>query len=67
MPKGKPNILILWGDDIGYWNDSAYNLGMMAYKKPQHRRHLATSGRSGARIATDKGMQRPAVPAGSSN
>ena len=20
----KPNILILWGDDIGYWNLSAY-------------------------------------------
>ncbi len=25
----KPNILILWGDDIGYWNVSAYNQGMM--------------------------------------
>ena len=23
----KPNILILWGDDIGYWNISAYNQG----------------------------------------
>ena len=30
----KPNILILWGDDIGYWNVSAYNLGMMGYKTP---------------------------------
>src|SRR5215510_10763098 len=30
----KPNILILWGDDIGYWNISAYNLGMMGYKTP---------------------------------
>jgi arylsulfatase len=29
-----PNILILWGDDIGYWNISAYNLGMMGYKTP---------------------------------
>jgi hypothetical protein len=28
----KPNILILWGDDIGYWNLSAYNQGMMGYK-----------------------------------
>src|SRR5438477_7618422 len=28
----KPNILILWGDDIGYWNISAYNQGMMGYK-----------------------------------
>lgn len=29
-----PNILILWGDDIGYWNISAYNQGMMGYKTP---------------------------------
>jgi len=34
MPAKKPNILILWGDDIGYWNVSAYNLGMMGYKTP---------------------------------
>src|SRR5262245_37673750 len=30
----KPNILIIWGDDIGYWNVGAYNLGMMGYKTP---------------------------------
>jgi arylsulfatase len=30
----KPNILIIWGDDIGYWNVSAYNQGMMGYKTP---------------------------------
>src|SRR6267142_6423589 len=29
-----PDILILWGDDIGYWNISAYNQGMMGYKTP---------------------------------
>jgi arylsulfatase A-like enzyme len=29
-----PNILILWGDDIGYWNVSKYNQGMMGYKTP---------------------------------
>jgi arylsulfatase A-like enzyme len=29
-----PNILILWGDDIGFWNISAYNQGMMGYKTP---------------------------------
>ncbi|HET9446363.1 MAG TPA: sulfatase-like hydrolase/transferase, partial [Steroidobacteraceae bacterium] len=34
MATKKPNILILWGDDIGYWNISAYNLGMMRYKTP---------------------------------
>lgn len=32
--QNKPNILILWGDDIGYWNISAYNQGMMGYKTP---------------------------------
>src|SRR6266508_5120072 len=31
---GKPNILIIWGDDIGLWNISAYNQGMMGYKTP---------------------------------
>jgi arylsulfatase A-like enzyme len=31
---GKPNILIIWGDDIGYWNISAYSRGMMGYKTP---------------------------------
>ena len=30
----KPNIVVIWGDDIGYWNASAYNQGMMGYKTP---------------------------------
>jgi arylsulfatase A-like enzyme len=30
----KPNILILWGDDIGWFNVSAYNHGLMGYKTP---------------------------------
>jgi len=33
-PAKKPNILILWGDDIGGFNISAYNQGMMGYKTP---------------------------------
>jgi arylsulfatase A-like enzyme len=34
-PSGRPpNILIIWGDDIGYWNVSANNQGMMGYKTP---------------------------------
>jgi arylsulfatase len=34
-PSGaKPNILVIWGDDIGWWNVSAYNQGMMGYKTP---------------------------------
>jgi arylsulfatase len=30
----KPNILIIWGDDIGQFNVSAYNQGVMGYKTP---------------------------------
>ncbi len=32
--QDRPNILIIWGDDIGYWNASAYNQGMMGYETP---------------------------------
>jgi len=34
MATKKPNILIIWGDDIGWFNISAYNLGIMGYKTP---------------------------------
>ena len=34
MATKKPNILILWGDDIGWFNISAYNHGIMGYKTP---------------------------------
>ncbi len=34
MPDGKPNILVLWGDDIGTWNLSFFNRGMMGYTTP---------------------------------
>ncbi|QGM96683.1 arylsulfatase [Methylocystis parvus] len=30
----KPNILVIWGDDIGMWNISANSRGMMGYKTP---------------------------------
>ncbi|MCL6259820.1 arylsulfatase [Aquiflexum sp. TKW24L] len=30
----KPNILVIWGDDIGTWNISHNNRGMMGYKTP---------------------------------
>ena len=32
--KGKPNILVIWGDDIGWFNVSAYNHGIMGYRTP---------------------------------
>src|ERR1700712_5898296 len=30
----KPNILILWGDDIGWWNISDNSRGQMVYRTP---------------------------------
>src|SRR5262245_7190393 len=35
MPKtDKPNILVIWGDDIGISNLSCYSHGLMGYKTP---------------------------------
>ena len=34
MPEGKPNILIIWGDDIGWYNISHNNRGAMGYQTP---------------------------------
>lgn len=34
MPEKKPNILILWGDDIGWWNISYNSRGQMGYQTP---------------------------------
>jgi arylsulfatase len=30
----KPNILVIWGDDIGQSNISAYSMGLVGYKTP---------------------------------
>jgi arylsulfatase A-like enzyme len=30
----KPNILVIWGDDVGITNISAYSQGLMGYKTP---------------------------------
>jgi arylsulfatase A-like enzyme len=32
--QDKPNILIIWGDDVGMWNISAYHRGMMGGSTP---------------------------------
>ena len=34
VAQDKPNILIIWGDDIGWFNIKAYNMGMMGYDTP---------------------------------
>ena len=34
MVQNRPNILILWGDDIGWWNISFNSRGQMGYRTP---------------------------------
>jgi arylsulfatase A-like enzyme len=34
QPQAHPNILVIWGDDIGTWNISHNNHGMMGYQTP---------------------------------
>jgi arylsulfatase len=34
MAAEKPNILVIWGDDIGQSNVSAYTFGLMGYQTP---------------------------------
>ena len=48
-----PNILIIWGDDIGQFNISAYNNGMMGYKTP----NIDRIGKDGALFTDWYGQQ----------
>ena len=34
----KPNILVVWGDDIGQSNISAYTMGLVGYRTPKNYR-----------------------------
>ena len=34
MPDSQPNILVIWGDDIGITNLSCYSDGLMGYRTP---------------------------------
>jgi arylsulfatase A-like enzyme len=34
MPQDKPNIVVIWGDDIGISNLSCYSDGLMGYRTP---------------------------------
>ena len=45
MPNGQPNILILWGDDIGQSNLSCYSDGLMGYHTPNIDRVANEGGR----------------------
>ncbi|MCP3145013.1 arylsulfatase [Pyxidicoccus xibeiensis] len=52
-PGRKPNILVIWGDDIGLWNVSAYNQGMMGYRTP----NIDRIAREGALLTDCYGQQ----------
>ena len=49
----KPNILVIWGDDIGQFNISAYNNGMMGYRTP----NIDSIGHDGALFTDWYGQQ----------
>ena len=68
MPQGKPNILVIWGDDIGISNLSCYSDGLMGYRTPNIDRTAdevpgspTTTGSSPARRA--RGVHLRAEPA----
>jgi arylsulfatase A-like enzyme len=49
----KPNILVIMGDDIGWFNPSCYNSGMMGYKTP----NIDRIAKEGARFTDWYGQQ----------
>ena len=53
-PSGsKPNILVIWGDDIGVANISAYSNGLMGYETP----NIDRIGREGIKFLHSYGEQ----------
>ena len=53
MADKKPNILVMFGDDIGWFNISAYNHGLMGYKTP----NIDRIAREGAMFTDAYGQQ----------
>jgi arylsulfatase len=49
----KPNILIIWGDDIGWFNPSCYHQGVMGYQTP----NIDRIAREGAKFTDWYGQQ----------
>jgi len=45
MPTDRPNILVIWGDDIGISNLSCYSDGLMGYRTPNIDRIAADGAR----------------------
>jgi arylsulfatase A-like enzyme len=53
MATDKPNILVLWGDDIGWWNISYNSRGQMGYRTP----NIDRIGNEGAAFTDFYGQQ----------
>jgi arylsulfatase len=53
LAADKPNVLVIFGDDIGWFNISAYNDGMMGYRTP----NLDRIANEGARFTDWYGQQ----------
>ncbi len=53
LPGRKPNVLVIWGDDIGLWNISFNSRGMMGYKTP----NIDRIGREGLSFTDYYGQQ----------
>src|SRR5262245_20980590 len=49
----KPNVLIIWGDDIGWFNPSCYHGGVMGYQTP----NIDRIAKEGARFTDWYGQQ----------
>jgi hypothetical protein len=58
-PAKKPNILVIMGDDIGWYNPSIYHRGDMGYETP----NIDRIGKEGAMFTSCTGS-RAAPPAG---
>ena len=57
LAQSRPNILVIWGDDIGRFNVSAYNHGMMGYRTPNIDR-IAERGRAVHRLVRPAELHR---------
>src|SRR5262245_57562817 len=52
-PGKQPNILVIWGDDIGWYNPSIYHRGDMGYSTP----NIDRIGKEGAMFTSWYGQQ----------
>jgi arylsulfatase A-like enzyme len=60
-PARRPNILVIFGDDVGIANLSAYSNGLMGYDA-QHRPHRPRRHRSSTITASSRARPAGSVP-----